>query len=352
MKTKKQAVSRSKPSAAHHNKHAVKRTLRANRSWSARLVLHPTSAFMFLLMGVFLVALTFRAAADTYAVHAVVAATPLKEGAVIQSPVSGLTVSDKPLNISGYCPNDAYVKLFRNGMFSGVAICQDNRFEITTDLFAGRNELQAQAFNITDSPGPRTASIDINYMSPHSAGASAARYVPPLILSDVAYDPGQHPLLVKTDYEFKVVRNPNAYTQQLQVLAGTPPYAVQLNWGDGRSSELVRTTDEPFAIEHTYVASGQYPVWATITDAAGKEVSLQLAAFIRQSGEQVATGNLAAPGNGSTHAGAPASSFNWLQYAWPTYAVVGIMVLSFWLGERREYLKLTAHIGSRRIHHG
>ncbi len=65
--------------------------------------------------------------------------------------------------VSGTCPPSSYVKLNRNGSFSGVGTCSGNTFQIQTDLSGGANALTAQVYNLTDNEGPAGSSITVYY---------------------------------------------------------------------------------------------------------------------------------------------------------------------------------------------
>jgi len=107
---------------------------------------------------------TYRAIAANYTVTALVPAPALTEGAVVTHPNDGDTFTNGSITVTGTCPSDSYVTLSRNNVFSGVAWCMSaHAFTITTDLFSGENVLQAQDYNVTDSPGPTTPAVTVTY---------------------------------------------------------------------------------------------------------------------------------------------------------------------------------------------
>jgi hypothetical protein len=61
-------------------------------------------------------------------------------------------------------------------------------------------------------------------------------------------------------------------------------------------------------------------------------------AFIRRPGDAPISGAILSDNSGQ---GGSSSRLHWLAYIWPTYLIVAAMVISFWLGERREFLVLT-----------
>ncbi len=290
-------------------------------------MMHPMSLFGLLIAGVFLVGLTLRVAADSYVVHAVVGADKLRSGAVISYPEDNQTHATRRITVSGQCPDESYIKLTRNSRFSGAAICQDNYFHIVTDLSDGRNQLQAQAYNVTNTPGPSTPVIQADYTPPAGSAADA---------------PGHTDFLLASDYHFTSVMATQPFSWNLQHQFGVAPYSVRINWGDGQESSMTIPRDETVRIEHRYTDRGYYPISVTSTDARRHTVSLQLAAFIRTPGETATRGNVIGPVANSRQTQSTQES-TWLRYVWSTYAVVAIMVLSFWLGEQREYLMLMKH---------
>lgn len=114
-----------------------------------------------LCLGVFIVGTTFRATADTLNVTATVHAAPLTTPAIITSHYDQQHVNESQADVSGTCPADSYVKLFKNDIFSGVAQCIGGTFTIPTTFAPGPNKLQAKAYNITDNEGPVVAPITV-----------------------------------------------------------------------------------------------------------------------------------------------------------------------------------------------
>ncbi len=325
---------RSAASTRHELNHSrAKHVLRSRRSWSQRLFMHPTMSFGLLIAGVLLAALTFKAAADTYTVHAVVGASKLTSGATITSLVNGQTVPNRPITVSGDCPNESYIKLQRNGTFSGAALCTNNRFHIQSDLIQGRNDLQAQAFTVTDQPSPLSAVRTVIY----SPAAGTADVKP-------------SGFKLAGDYRFTIIPTSEAYNWKLRPVAGLPPYDVQVDWGDGEKTVMKITNDSDFGLHHNYKARGQYPVNVTATDVNRRKTTMQLVAFIREPNDTFAAGSIISRSSGVSDIAAN-GPYQWLYYAWPTYAVIGMMVMSFWLGERREYLLLMTNKSGNRLRH-
>src|SRR5690606_30078196 len=125
---------------------------------------------------------------------------------VILSPEQDDRFTDSTVPVSGTCEAGYYVKLYRNDIFSGAAICTDGgTFSITTDLFAGRNDLQARTFNIADHEGPASAIVTVYYDIPGTDppdGGPDPGTPPPTYQPGGRPDPDT-PFYLATEYFFK-----------------------------------------------------------------------------------------------------------------------------------------------------
>ncbi len=123
---------------------------------------------LLLCAGVLLAGLTYRSAADSYDVNAIVAAALPTSPAVITDPVDQTHFTTTPITVTGSCQQNSYVKLDRNGVFSGSAVCGSGQtsFQITTDLSPGSNTLLPQIYNLTDQAGPPSTPITVWYDQP------------------------------------------------------------------------------------------------------------------------------------------------------------------------------------------
>jgi hypothetical protein len=328
----------------------VKQRIRRARPIHKRVLLHPVSILIILCAGVFIIGWTYRAIADSFNVTAEVLAAPLGSGAFITSPTDNSVSSSSPITASGLCPIGSYVKLYRNSIFSGVAVCSNTgTFQIETDLFVGENTLVAQDYNVTDQPGPVTPGISVKYIPPasvpetgsntsstgsHSSSTSATSScssVPPLLItSDFSY----HTFLVGGNF---------SWVMQLQ--GGEAPYTIHIYWGDGQTSTQGLKTASVLHITHKYKGQGYYSIKVQAKDACGAVRVIQLAALIKTPGS---AGIITTNTSGSTTPPTQRNSFwtffgnsqNWIWLAWLPFIVVLLMVLSFWLGERREYQEI------------
>lgn len=319
MKTKKSAA-RSRNTAK----------LKANRKLHKRVLLHPSTVFILLCVGVLLVGWTWKANASgtsdnlSYDVHARIPAPPLTEPALITNPATGKHFDSKPINVIGTCPNDSYVKLYRNFVFSGVANCIAGKFVIETDLFDGANSLQAQDFNITDDIGPAGNTVVVYYDAPEPVAAP----------SGSVQNPPATPLLITTDLNYTGYMVGQSAHWDIKTTGGNAPYGFTVDWGDGRHDTYALKSEGILRMEHVYKSAKDYVIKVQVSDSTHNEAFLQLIAIVRGSGPLISIG-------GSTININPNPKTGWTALIWPAYAIVALMTFSYWLGEREEYWLIT-----------
>lgn len=422
-------------------------------------MLHPASLLLWLCVGVLLTGITFRGSADSYTVTGEVPAPLPGSPATIDSPADQTHFTAKPVAITGHCPANSYVKLMRNNLFSGSAVCGPGQtaYRIATDLSLGSNLLIAQVYNITNQPGPPSSSITVFYDSPvkppipaplpptppsglgvlsadtsvysaikrlrvssnptitgiawprahivltfHSAPLTCSTYADAngywsCTLAQALPDglhtvdisavspsgqtssltikvevimqrpaPVTQPFVINSDFQYQVYRLGQTFNLSLNLTGGSPPYALTVGWGDGSESTVVRSDDSGFAVTHVYnhplTARTYYVLKFRAVDSKGASASLQTVAIVNP-----AAASAAVCGRQQT-AGRPNDAFaaslsceaasgvspsllttakEWLWVIWPTYAVVVLMALSFWLGERQEYYHFFSRRASR-----
>ncbi len=326
-----------------------------------RIVLHPISIFTLLCVGVFIVSWTYRANADSYVVTAKVAAPALVDAATIDSPRDGAVYGTNTITVSGQCPANSYLVLYRNAAMSGVATCSvTGTYDIQTSLYPGTNILKVQDYNLTDDPGPTTPVITVTYNPPISpvinVPSGNPNTSPTQNTTYVNYPDGQLPVpedipLITATFTYQTFEPGAQFEWKLDVNGGTAPYNLLTNWGDDTTS--VQTVDKPslVRISHVYKKSGHYNIIVKITDAKGSVSILQLVAIIKVPGSLVFNGSLPHDeGKGSfLTSGAGLIARHWLAIVWSSYATVTLMAISFWLGERQKVAEL---LRSRQLERG
>ena len=149
-------------------KKSLKRQLlRRKRPIHKRVMLHPATIFMLLCVGVFLMGWTYRSFADNITVTASIFAPLPGSPATITYPADQTHFTYTPITITGTCPTNSYVKLYRNGVFSGSANCiSTTNYQIQTDLNLGSNQFIVHVYNITDNEGPQSTTTTVWYDLP------------------------------------------------------------------------------------------------------------------------------------------------------------------------------------------
>jgi len=339
-----------------------------NKPIHKRIMVHPAYYLFMMMIGVLIFGASFyhpaHNSADGLNVTASVLAPAPIQPAVITSLLNGQNISSSPYTVSGTCPYNSYVKLSRNNNFSGVTICRiDGFFDIRTDLTPGNNVLQVQDYNYTDVAGPPSSPLTISYIAPViTINPSTTSYPTqeaansPTDSTVPSYDNGGYgPELITSPYTYNTANTGQQYSWQVNLKGGTPPYIVNVDWGDGTTSNLIFKTDPLFQIEHNYSQSGNYNIIVSSVDTNGVKAVIQIAAAINHTNQTTASTAAASIHPPSTPLGKLSTSsqnllnniHQWLWIIWPFYGIVLLMAVSFWLGEREEYQQILTK-GARR----
>lgn len=228
-----------------------------------------------------------------------------------------IITSSDPLSLQGNCPPQTLVKVYKNNVFAGSTFCQSGSFSLKIDLFFGANSLTLTSYNANDVAGPSSTPLPVTLSVPAVNGVrSPASAANQLVITSDAY------------YKGVKVSTPQQWTLTIQ--GGQAPYAVDIGWGDGTSDLISRGTGGSFTVQHTYQKAGSgnppsYTLTAQATDQTGLKSFLQLSNIV--SGNQ--TGVVS-----SLHHGYDLSRA--IRLAWQSLLGLLLIILAFWLGERRE----------------
>jgi hypothetical protein len=234
--------------------------------------------------------------------------------ATIRQPANGQRFTTTPVTVSGTCPADTLVELYKNDIFAGSTPCAANgTYTMEIDLLIGQNVLVARVYDALNQPGPDSNTITVFY----DALSAQAGALTPL-------DFGGDQLLLNTDAVFRGVFPEKELSVPIDILGGTPPYAINVQWGDSTNKVIPRNDNLTFKATHVYKKPGTYQISIQATDAAGRVAFLTVASIVN---------GQPAIANSTTN---PVVSTNKLLVLWPLYASAFAVVISFWLGERRE----------------
>lgn len=156
------------------------------------------------------------------------------------------------------------------------------------------------------------------------------------------------PFRINSSYQYQVYAYGQSTSLALSISGGTSPYAMSIDWGDGTVVTVLRNDRSLFTITHVYRPHGvlpkDYVIKVQAVDATGAKAFLQTSAVVWGGGGALhAPAGTCQAGSATSNPCPTAGSFlshikRWLWIVWPTYAVLVLMVFSFWLGERQELL--------------
>lgn len=239
-----------------------------------------------------------------------ISSPPPTQAATISLPRSGQSFTDLPVTVSGICPKDLLVKLFKNNVFAGSAQCTNGSFSLIIDLFNGQNELVARVYDALDQQGPDSNIVTVNFTDPKQGAGSRVA-----LTSNFA----------------KRGANPGQQLNWPIVLSGgTGPYAISVDWGDGKTPDLIsQGFPGALTITHVYDNPGIYNIVVKATDKNGSVAFLQLVG--------VANGPLSQEGGAGAKQDGKTETQVRERIVWqPAAILTPFVLLTFWLGRRYE----------------
>lgn len=252
-------------------------------------------------------------------VQGTLSSPPPTQGATISVPTNGQGFTILPVSVSGLCPNDLLVKVFKNNVFAGSVMCNNGSYSLVIDLFNGQNELVARVFDSLDQPGPDSNIVNVIFTDTRKGTTSRV-----LLTSNFAKrgaNPGQ------------------TLTWPIIISGGEGPYAVSVDWGDGKTPDLIsQPFPGTFNIEHVYDSPGVYNIIVKATDKNGGVAFLQLVG--------VANGALSQDNGGDGgDGGGSGSTTPQVRILWqPAAFLIPMIVSTFWLGKKYELKMLRKRI--------
>lgn len=236
-------------------------------------------------------------------------------GATITTPRNGQTFNNNPITVSGLCPSGLLVKIFDNNVFVGSVMCVNGSYSLQIDLFAGRNDLVARVFDDLDQPGPDSEIVTVT-------------------LNDSQFNPFGVPQLLLTSNYAKRGANPGeTLTWPIIISGGTPPYAISVDWGDGKTQDLIsRDIAGTFTLQHVYDNAGTYTVTIKASDKNGLSAFLQVVA--------VANGAITQKPAEEEQKEKVITRVLWE----PAALFLPLIGIAFWLGRRYELASIRKHL--------
>jgi hypothetical protein len=250
---------------------------------------------------------------------------PPTQAASITFPRDGATITNLPVTITGICPTGLLVKIFKNNVFSGSVQCTNGSFSIQVDLFGGRNEIVARVYDALDQQGPDSNVVAVNF--PLGEFSAISRVSLTSSFAKRGANPGQ------------------ALTWPITLSGGTGPYAISVDWGDGKTPDIIsQAFPGLFTIQHTYDTPGVYSVIIRATDKNGEIAFLQVVGVGNGALSQTNQDQTTTPQTTQT-----VTTFKQqLKIVWlPIALSLPLILAAFWLGRRYELFTLRKRLERR-----
>jgi hypothetical protein len=280
-------------------------------------------------------------------VSGIVLGPPPATPPTIDNPQQNQTFTQKLNIVQGSCIQDLIVRIFRNGVFAGSALCQhDNTYTLQIDLTEGRNDLIARQYDSNNQSSPDSDTVTVYYAPPRqqpnlpdNPGTVGIPDSPGINPSGGSGTTGSTPastaqfqLVIDYDYSFKGVTVNTPFNLPIHFSGGTAPYAISVNWGDGNPSIISRENAEQFFVDHTYSKPGTYTVRIRISDKNGNTAYLQFVLIVNGKGAEASNATLF---------GQPVRFEAWTYVALPSLALGAAgFVGGFFFSHKWQRLKL------------
>jgi len=246
---------------------------------------------------------------------------PPDVAATITTPTDEQHFGSTPISVSGTCPKNTLVEVFKNDIFAGSIPCSDaGIYSVEIDLLFGKNTLIVRVYDSLNQPGPDSKSVVVYYDAlPAQTGPMSSLYF------------GDSQLLINTDAVFRGTFPGQELRVPISLLGGTPPFAVNVQWGDSTNKVVPRNDNVGFITDHIYTKAGAYQASIQASDAKGRVAFLSFATIVNGQ-----------PGTDSTES-ISSTTTNKLLVLWPLYVGSIAVVVSFFIGEKREKRILKLH---------
>ncbi|MDB5186206.1 MAG: hypothetical protein JWL85_729 [Candidatus Saccharibacteria bacterium] len=325
----------------------LQRVLFSHHRHTGRHLPHEHTSYTLLVIllvyiGVILAVMSQGVAALNYGVNASVKGDPPIIPALILDPTNDTNFRYTPKKVSGTCPPQSYVKVYRNNVYSGSSLCSiDDTFELPIDLFAGPNHLQARVFNFTDDEGPQSSPVTVYYIPPDVPPVPGTPLPSPTsrtITGRPAVPAAEaEPFLASGEMKYQGHYIGQEINWEFEIIGGKAPYTADIDWGDGNNSKVTVPQAGKFTAPHTYKHSGGYKgsflIKVKVTDRFGAVTYLQTFAIVNNQVSPTVVGQTSSNSSGQGR-GTNFSRYLWI--IWPAYTLLFLRVLSLWLAERHR----------------
>jgi len=245
-----------------------------------------------------------------------IGSAPPKTGPTITSPTNGQTFTATPVTVSGLCTTGLLVKVFSNNVFMGSVVCANGSYSIKIDLFSGQNDLLARQYDALDQASPDSNIVRITFNDQQFNGV------------------GSTLMYLTSDYARRGANPGETLLWPIIIVGGTGPYAISVDWGDGKPTDLLsQSFAGSFNISHVYDSAGVYNITIKATDKNGLTAYLQVVG--------VANGAITSSSNSTDN---KQSILTVTKVIWaPAAMLLPLILVAFWLGRKYELSSLRKH---------
>jgi hypothetical protein len=208
------------------------------------------------------------------------------------------------------------------------------------DLYTCKTYADAQGYWSCTMPTtlpPATYAVNITALTPQGVTIVSPGFTV-TVVAESQIAPATPQFRITSDYSYRAYEINKPVNYVIRLSGGMAPYAFTISWGDGTVQTMLWQTSDSFTITHAYgwidAASANKVIKVQAIDAAGQASTLQLPAILRNPAYHTATAGTTSSGNGIWRVFGAIRPWLWL--LWPGYAIVVLMVFSFWLGEKQE----------------
>jgi hypothetical protein len=240
-----------------------------------------------------IVAAPLYAASGSMTVAGIVPGPPPSMAPTIDSPINGQVFTDENITVSGECISGLVVEVFRNSIFAGSALCQDNgTYSMPIDLYIGENDIFSRQYDDLDQASPASPTVSVTYTpiqttsmptpSPTPSATTTPLSTPSSTSSTSSSTTStkRQQLVLQYNYTRQGVSINQPFYVPIQFSGGVPPYAISINWGDGSTSVFSEQNTTTFTADHTYAKAGYYTVVIQIADQQGDVAFMQFVVLV------------------------------------------------------------------------
>jgi hypothetical protein len=229
------------------------------------------------------------------------------QAATIDVPKNGQTFSNIPITVSGLCPSNTLVEIYKNNVFSGSAECTRGSYSLQIDLFEGRNDLLARVYDALNQSGPDSNTVTVTFSNPlQTSGPS---------------------LSLTTQFAKRGAQPGSILSWPITLSGGTGPYALSVDWGDKTDPDLTSlNVPGDLNLQHTYAQAGVYKVTVKASDSQGNTAFLQL----------VGLGNGPVQQTANTSGSGILTNQKTKVLWWPVILLFVLTIAAYWLGQKHQ----------------